>query len=70
MDKNKCEDGKMKCNMENVQKGHIIHSNQISICNVDSKYHTTRNHTKRQMKIHTMKIILYLFSLCANKSMS
>ena len=26
-----CEEGNMKCNMENVLKGHIIYSNQIDI---------------------------------------
>ena len=30
-DKKKCEEGNMKCNMENVTKGHIIHSYQNTI---------------------------------------
>ena len=29
-DKKKCEEGNMKCNMENVPKGNIINSNQIN----------------------------------------
>ena len=49
------EEGNIKCNMENVPRGHIIHSNQINIWNVNSKYRTTTDHTKRHMKIHTMK---------------
>ena len=53
--------------MENVPKGHIIHSNQINIWNVNSKYHTTTDHTKRHMKIHTMKNP-YHCSLCPKKS--
>ena len=60
---------KVKCNMENVPKGHIIHSNQINIWNVNSKKHTTTDHTKRHMKIHTMKNP-YHCPLCAKKSIS
>ena len=59
----------MKCNMENVPKGHIIHSNEINTLNVNRKYHTNTDHTKRHMKIHTMKIP-YQCSLCAKKSIS
>ena len=36
-DKKNYEEGNMKCNIENVPKGHIIHSNQINIWNVNSK---------------------------------
>ena len=56
----------MKCNMENVPKGHIIHSNQINIWNVNSKYHTTTDHTKRHMKIQTMENLYHCY-LCAKK---
>ena len=66
-DKKKCEDGKIKCNMENVRKGYIIHSNQINIRNVNSKYHTTGDHTNLHIKIYTMKLISYHCSLCAKK---
>ena len=59
----------MKCNMENVPNGHIIHSNQIITLNVNYKYHTTTDHTKRNMKIHTVKYP-YHCSLCAKKSIS
>ena len=55
--------------MENVSKGYIIHSNQIIIWNLNSKYHTTTGHTKRHMKIHTIKNP-YHCSLCVNKSIS
>ena len=55
--------------MENVLKGHIILSNQINMLNVISKYHTTTDHTKHHMKIHTMKNP-YHCSLCAKKSIS
>ena len=41
-----CKEGQMKCNMENVPNGHILHSNQIDIWNVNSKHHTTTDHTK------------------------
>ena len=61
------KNGKMKCNMENVRKGHIIPSIKINIGNLNSKYHTARDHTKRHIKIHTMKIIPYHCSLCAKK---
>ena len=54
-DKKKCEEGNRKCNMENVQKGHIIYRSQINIWNLNSKYHTTTDHTERHIKIHTMK---------------
>ena len=54
-------------NMENVSKGHIIHSDQINIWNVNSKYHTTTDNTKRHMKIHTMEN-QYHCSPCAKKS--
>ena len=54
-DNEKCEERNMKCNMENVQEGHIILSNQNDIWNVISKYLTTTDHTKRHMKIHTMR---------------
>ena len=46
-----------------------IHSNQINIWNVNSKSHTTTDHTKRHMKIHTMKNP-YACPLCAKKSIS
>ena len=59
----------MKCNIEKVPKGHIIHSNQINTWNVNRKYYTTTDHTKRHMKIHTIKIP-YHCSLCAKKSIS
>ena len=62
----KCVEGNMKYNMENVPKGHIIHSDQINISNVNSKYHATTNHTKRHMKFHTVKNS-YHCSLCAKK---
>ena len=48
-DKKNCEEGNMKCNIENVPKGHIIHSNQINIWNINSKKHTITDHTKRHM---------------------
>ena len=51
-------------NMENVPRGYIIHSTQIDIWNVKSKYHTTTDHTKHHMKIHAMKKSLLLFSVC------
>ena len=38
--------------MENPPIGHIIHSNQIKIWNVNRN---TTDHTKGHMKIHTMK---------------
>ena len=63
-DKKKCEEGSMKCKMENVLKGHIIHSNEINIWNVNSKYHTTTDHTKRHMKIYTIQKYISLFSAC------
>ena len=44
-DKKKCKEGNLKSHTENVLKGHIIHSNQINILNVNSKYHTTTDHT-------------------------
>ena len=69
MDNKKCEEGIMKCNMENVPKEHIILSNSIIILNVISKYHTTTDKTKRHMKIHTMTNP-YPCSLCAKKSIS
>ena len=56
-DKKKCEEGNMTCIMENVPKGHIIHSNQINTWNVNFKYHTTTNQTKHCF-------------LCAKKSIS
>ena len=65
-DKKKREEGNRKCNIENVQKGHIIDSNQNHIWNLNSKYHATTDHTKRHIKIHTMKS-LYHCSLCAKK---
>ena len=68
-DKIKCEEGNRKCNMENVLKGHIIHRHKINIWYVNSKYHTTTDHTKRHMKIHTMGNP-YHCSLCAKKSIS
>ena len=55
--------------MENVAKGHIIHSYEINIWNLNSKYHTTTDHTKRHMKIHTMENP-YHCCLCAKKSIS
>ena len=51
----KCEEGNIKCNIENVPKGQSIHSNQINIWNVNSEYHTTTDHTKRHTKIHSIK---------------
>ena len=63
--KKKCEKGNTKCNMENVPKGHIIHSDEINIWNVNSKCLAT----KRNIKIHTMKNP-YHCSLCAQKSIS
>ena len=69
MDKKMCEEGYMKCNIENVPKGHIIHSNHINTWNVYRKYHTTTDNTKRHMKMHTMKNP-YNCSLCAKKSIS
>ena len=54
-DNEKCEEGNMKCNMENVSKGHIILGNQNNIWNVISKYHTTTDPTKHHMKIHTIR---------------
>ena len=59
----------MKCNMENVQKRHIIHRNENNTWNVNSKYHTTTDQTKRHIKIHTMKN-QYHCSLCAKKFIS
>ena len=38
--KKKCEEGNIKCNRENVPKGHFIHSTQINNWNVNRKYHT------------------------------
>ena len=52
--------------MENVQEGHIIHSNQINTRNVNRKNHTTTDHTKRYIKIHNMKNP-YHCSLCNKK---
>ena len=63
-DNKQCDEGYMKCNMENVQKEHIILSNQIIILNVIRKYHTTTDNTKRHMKIHTMKNSMSLFPVC------
>jgi predicted RNA-binding Zn-ribbon protein involved in translation (DUF1610 family) len=57
----------MKCNMENVQKRHIIHRNENNTWNVNGKYHTTTDKTKRHIKIQTMKN-QYHCSLCAKKS--
>ena len=57
-DKLKCEEFNMKWNMENVQMGHIIHSN---IWNENSKYHTITDHTKRYMKIHAIRDISLFF---------
>ena len=59
----------MKCNIENISKGHIIHNNQIHIWNVNSKYHTTTENTKHHMKIHTMKKTHITF-LCVPKNPS
>ena len=36
-DKKNCEEGNMKYKMENIPKGHIIHSNQNNIWNVNIK---------------------------------
>ena len=55
-DKKKREEGNMKCNIVNVPKGHIIHSDQNNIWNVNSKCHTITDHTKRHMKIHTISL--------------
>ena len=60
------EEGNMRCNMENVPKAHIIHSNQINILYVNNNYHTTTDHTKCHMKIHT-KTNPYHCSMCAKK---
>ena len=60
-DKKKCEEGNWKSNMENVPK--------INIWDLDSKYRTTTDHTKRHIKIHTMKNP-YHCCLCAKKSIS
>ena len=68
-DKKKCEERNMKCNMENVPKGHIIHRNKINTWNVNFKYHTTTDQTKNHMRIHTMKNSYHCF-LCAKKSIS
>ena len=65
-DNKNCEEGNRKCNMENVLKGHIIHRHKINIWYVNSKYHTTTDHTKRHMKIHTMENP-YHCSVCAKK---
>ena len=51
--------------MENVTKGHTIHSDQINIFNENSKYHTTTDH----MKIYAMENP-YHRSLCAKKFIS
>ena len=55
--------------MENVPKGHFIHSNHINIWNLNSKYYTTTDHTKDHMKRRTMKNP-YHCCLCAKKSIS
>ena len=55
-DKKKCEEGNIKCNMENLPIGHIIHSNQISIWNVNIKYHTTTDHTRATWRFILWKI--------------
>ena len=47
---------------------YIIHINQINIWNLNGKYHTTRDHTKRYMKIHTMKI--HITVVCVPKNPS
>ena len=65
----KSEEGNKKCNMGNVPKGHIIHSYQINIWNLNSKYHTTTDLTKPHMKIQSMKNT-YHCCLCAKKSIS
>ena len=52
----KCEEGNLKCNIENVLKEHSIHSNEINIWNVNSKYHTTKDHTKRHIKLYGTRI--------------
>ena len=63
-DNQKLEEGNMKCNMENVPKGHIIHSNQINIWNVNSKYHTTTDHTKEPHEDSYYEKSISLFSVC------
>jgi hypothetical protein len=65
----KCEDGKMKCNMENVRKGHIIHSTQINIRNVNSKYHTTIDHSRSPMKSN-VRDNLNIYALCEREVIS
>ena len=48
----KCEEGTLKWNMENVPKGHIIHSILNNIWTVNSKYRTTTDHSRSHMKSH------------------
>ena len=67
-DKKKSEEGNMKCNRENILKGHIIHSNWINTWNINRIYHTTTDHTKHHIKIYTIKKNPSHCSLCAKKS--
>ena len=50
--------------MENVPK--------INILNLNSKYHTTTDHTKRHMKIHTMNelVKIHITVVCVPKNPS
>ena len=59
----------MKCNMENVPNGHIIHSILINIWTVNSKYHTTTEHSRSHMKSHA-RDNLNIYALCEREVLS
>ena len=56
-------------NMENVPKGHFIHSILNNIWTVNSKHHTTTDHTRRHMKSHA-RDNLNINALCEREVLS
>ena len=65
----KCEKCTMKCNMENVPKGHFIQSILINIWTGNSKYHTTTDHYRRNLKSHARDNI-NINALCEREVLS